>query len=191
MSLNYEGVGRPLAEIVDKDDKFNTKKKYKVVSLAEDHEMDKVKNPFNQLDLQPNQLFMQIPNEKKKRSVIYASGQSGSGKTYYTADYIKKYVQQNPKNRVIVFSSLDSDATLDDIKEVKRVKIKTPGFTDEEFSIDQFIDTLVIFDDTDCMQNKKILDQLNKIADIVLQTGRHTNTSMVFTSHLSCAGRFK
>ena len=34
MSLNFE--------IVDKDDKFNTKKKYKVVSLAEDHEMDKV-----------------------------------------------------------------------------------------------------------------------------------------------------
>ena len=34
MSLNFEGVGKPLCEFVDKDDKFNTKKKYKVVSLA-------------------------------------------------------------------------------------------------------------------------------------------------------------
>lgn len=95
-ALNYEGIGRPLAEIVDKNYKFKTKKKCKVVSLAEGHEMGKVKDLFNHLELQPNQLFMKVPNEKKKRSVIYASWQSGSGKAYYTADYVKKICATEP-----------------------------------------------------------------------------------------------
>lgn len=61
---------------------------------------------------------------------------------------------------------------LDDIKAIKRVKVKTPGFHDEEFKIDQSsyqsVDTLVIFNDTDCItKKKKKLDQLNKIADVV------------------------
>ena len=186
MALNYELIGKPLAEIVDKNNK--TDKNKKIVSMAEDFELDKVKNPMTHIDLPSNQFFQQVPDIKNKRQILYTSGKSGSGKTYYTAEYVKKYIKQNPKNRVIVFSSLDSDATLDDIKQIKRVKVKTPGFCNEEFVIDQFKDCLVIFDDTDCIQDRNIIRQISNIADIVLQTGRHTNTSMIFTSHLSCAG---
>jgi hypothetical protein len=190
MALNYEGIGKPLAEIVDKNNKDS--KKNKRVSMAEDFELDKVKNPLTQINLQPNEFFQQIPDDVSpkinQRKILYTSGASGSGKTYYSADYIKKYVKQNPKNRIILFSSLDEDDTLDKIKQIKRVKVKQPGFVDEEFNIDMFKDTLVIFDDTDCIKDKKIIKQISSIADIVLQTGRHTNTSMIFTSHLSCAG---
>jgi len=186
MSLNTEGIGKPLCEIVDKNNKDAKNKK--VVYMSEDYELDKVKNQIFNIELPSSQYFQQIPDVKNKRRILYTSGKSGSGKTYYTAEYVKKYVKQNPKNKVIVFSSLESDKTLDDIKQIKRVKVKTPGFCNEEFKIDQFKDTLVIFDDTDCIQDKNIIRQINNIADIVLQTGRHTNTSMIFTSHLSCAG---
>jgi hypothetical protein len=200
--LNFENVGKPLAVIVDekthrdktkrngkRDPKFN-----KVVSIAEDYEMDKVKNPMTHIDLPNGQIFQQVPNEKEpnhklRRRIIYTSGKSGSGKTYYTADYVREYVRQSPKNRILLFSSLESDETLDEIKQVRRVKVKTAGFVNETFTIDQFKDTLVIFDDTDCIKDKGITAQINHIADIVLQTGRHTNTSMIFTSHLSCAGK--
>lgn len=200
--LNFEGIGKPLAIIVDekihrdktkrngkRDPNFN-----KVVSMAEDYEMDKVKNPMTHINLQNGQIFQQVPNEKEpnpklRRRIIYTSGKSGSGKTYYTADYVREYVRQSPKNRIILFSSLESDETLDEIKQVRRVKVKTAGFVNETFTIDQFKDTLVIFDDTDCIKDKGITAQINHIADIVLQTGRHTNTSMIFTSHLSCAGK--
>ena len=200
--LNFESVGKPLAVIVDekthrdktkrngkRDPKFN-----KVVSIAEDFEFEKVKNPMTHIDLPNGQIFQQVPNEKEpnhklRRRIIYTSGKSGSGKTYYTADYVREYVRQSPKNRILLFSSLESDETLDEIKQVKRVKVKTAGFVNETFTIDQFKDTLVIFDDTDCIKDKGITAQINHIADIVLQTGRHTNTSMIFTSHLSCAGK--
>ena len=200
--LNFENVGKPLAVIVDekthrdktkrngkRDPKFN-----KVVSIAEDFEFEKVKNPMTHIDLPNGQIFQQVPNEKEpnhklRRRIIYTSGKSGSGKTYYTADYVREYVRQSPKNRVLLFSSLESDETLDEIKQVRRVKVKTAGFVNETFTIDQFKDTLVIFDDTDCIKDKGITTQINHIADIVLQTGRHTNTSMIFTSHLSCAGK--
>ena len=202
MALNFEGIGKPMAVIVDekihrdkekrngkRDPKFN-----KVVSMAEDFEMDAVKEPLTHVELPKGQIFQHISNETEKnpklrRRIIYTSGKSGSGKTYYTADYVREYVRQSPKNRIILFSSLESDETLDEIKQVKRVKVKTQGFVSETFTIDQFKDTLVIFDDTDCIKDKGITNQINHIADIVLQTGRHTNTSMIFTSHLSCAGK--
>ena len=191
MTLNYENIGKPLAEIVNKNNK-DTKTKNKVVSLAEDFEMDKVKNPMEQINLPPHEIFQQIPDNVSpkitRRKILYTSGASGSGKTYYSADYIKKYVKQYPQNRVILFSSLDEDDTLDKIKQVKRVQVKQAGFVDETFKIEMFADTLVIFDDTDCIKDKKIIKQISHISDIVLQTGRHTNTSMIFTSHLSCAG---
>ena len=202
MALNMENIGKPLAVIVDekihrdktkrsgkRDPKFN-----KIVSMAEDFEMDAVKDPLTHVELPKGQIFQHISNENEKnpklrRRIIYTSGKSGSGKTYYTADYVREYVRQSPKNRIILFSSLESDETLDEIKQVKRVKVKTQGFVSETFTIDQFKDTLVIFDDTDCIKDKGITNQINHIADIVLQTGRHTNTSMIFTSHLSCAGK--
>lgn len=186
MSFNFENIGRPLAEIVKKDDKDT--KNNKVVYLAEDFELDKVKEPYPFVILKPGERFHQVPLNKGDRQVIYISGKSGSGKSYYTAEYIKKYIKQNPKNKVIVFSSLSEDKTLDDIKQVKRFKLKDPRFITEEFAVEDFANSLVIFDDTDCIQDKKILVQINKIADLVLQTGRHPNVSMCFTSHLSCAG---
>jgi len=185
MAFNYENIGKPLAEIIT-NKQSNTKNK--IVSMAEDFELDKVKNPITHINLQPNQYFQQIPDDTKTRKILYTSGQSGSGKTFYTAEYVKKYIKKNPKHKIIVFSSLDEDKTLDDIKQIQRVKVKTPGFVNEHFLINDFKDTLVIFDDTDCIKDKRILNQIGNIADIVLQTGRHTNTSMVYTSHLSCNG---
>jgi hypothetical protein len=202
MALNFQNVGKPLAVIVDEKIHRDNKKRSgkrdqnynKVVYIAEDYELDAVKEPLTHVELPKGQIFQHISNENEKnpklrRRIIYTSGKSGSGKTYYTADYVREYVRQSPKNRIILFSSLESDETLDEIKQVKRVKVKTQGFVSETFTIDQFKDTLVIFDDTDCIKDKGITNQINHIADIVLQTGRHTNTSMIFTSHLSCAGK--
>ena len=47
---------------------------------------------------------------------------------------------------------------------------------------------MVIYDDTDAITNKKIQGQLTAILDLILDTGRHTNTSLAYTSHLLYAG---
>ena len=71
------------------------------------------------------------------------------------------------------------------------MKIKTADFLNADFSdISGFKDTLIIFDDIDCMTDKKILKKVYDIMDLILQTGRKYNVSMIHTSHNACAGAF-
>jgi len=94
MSFNFESIGKPMAVIVDekihrdktkrsgkRDPKFN-----KVVYMAEDYEMDAIKEPLTHVELPKGQIFHHISNENEKnpklrRRIIYTSGKSGSGKT--------------------------------------------------------------------------------------------------------------
>jgi hypothetical protein len=122
---------------------------------------------------------------------MYITGQSGSGKSYYSADFIKQYIKLHPKNKVYLISSLMEDKCLDQIKELKRVKISSPEFLTADFSnIAEFKDRLFLFDDIDCMTNKKVLKKVYDIMDLILQTGRKYNVSMIHTSHSACDGAY-
>ena len=91
------------------------------------------------------------------------------------------------KNNIYVFSSLDSDETLDKIPKIKRIKF-TDKFMMYEFRITDFKDSLVIFDDVDSETNKLKKAKIFGILSMILNTGRHERVSVIFTSHLSCAG---
>jgi len=75
MSLNFEGQGSARAKIVDKTGKV----KDQVVNLA-DPELHTVRHAYNSIDLEPNQVFQQIPDDSKERSILYITGASGSKK---------------------------------------------------------------------------------------------------------------
>jgi hypothetical protein len=47
----------------------------------------------------------------------------------------------------------------------------------------------VIFDDTDCISNKKHRDAVNNILNEILETGRHFRTYCVLTFHLATGGK--
>ena len=47
---------------------------------------------------------------------------------------------------------------------------------------------ILIFDDTDCICDKKLRAKMNSILDMALQTSRHTNTSVIYSSHIAAAG---
>jgi hypothetical protein len=198
MSFNYENIGSPICEIVDdefhesyKKTKDVPKNKRIIVYLAEDFELSKVKNPLDRIDLEPTKVFKQISDVKKERDVGYITGRSGSGKSYYAADFIKQYIKLHPKNSVYLISSLTEDKCLDQIKAIKRVKINTPEFLAADFSsISDFKNRLFLFDDIDCMTNKKVLKKVYDIMDLILQTGRKYNVSMIHTSHSACDGAY-
>jgi len=69
-----------------------------------------------------------VPDKTRERDILYVTGRSGSGKSYYSADFIKQYIKMHPKKGVYLISSLMKDKCLDKIKQLKRVKIKTPEF---------------------------------------------------------------
>ena len=192
MSINLESKGIPVAIIINKNEpKDKTKKGAKsnipIVSIADSKEG--IARPSSELSLRDNDdlIFQPIPNPEAERQILYITGSSGSGKSYFTRKYCNEFVKLFPKRSIYLFSSISEDDSIDSIKGLKRIKL-TPEFLDEDFTIEDFRDTLTIFDDTDVIPDKKTRNKVNSILQLILQTGRHTNTYCIYTSHLACAG---
>lgn len=180
--MNFEETGKIVAEIINKRDPRKNRNIY--------CENDKkgIKNYLEEIELSDDDEEVQLlPNKKTERSILYITGSSGSGKSYYTKEYIKKYHIVFPKNPIYLFSSLSDDPTLDSIKYLKRVKLNDK-FLNTDFTIQDFENTLIIFDDTDVISNKYMKIKLKDIMNMILETGRHTRTSFIYTSHIANKG---
>ena len=139
------------------------------------------------IELKGDLKFQPVPSNSE-RDVIYVSGMSGSGKSFYTSEYLKQYHKRWPKREVFLFSSIDEDKCLDSLKFVKRVDIKKPAFLEMTLEAKDFPDCAVVFDDCDVLTNKAIKKHVFLILDSLLQTGRHFHSTVIFTSHCACNG---
>ena len=131
--------------------------------------------------------LQQVPSNNE-RDVLYISAMSGSGKSFYTAEYVKQYHKKYPKNEIFLFSSIDDDKCLDSLKYLPRINIKSDAFFSSEITAKDFEKSCVIFDDCDVISDKNIKKKVFQILDEILQTGRHFHTTCVFTSHNATAG---
>ena len=147
--MNFE-KGKIIAIIKDCGNEKKRSKKKDNKFLYVD---DKANNSIDHYECDYNETIQQLPDKETERSILYITGPSGSGKSYYTRNYILEYKKLFPKNNIYIFSSLDSDETLDKIPKIKRVKF-TEKFLLYDFKITDFKDSLVIFDDVDAETNK-------------------------------------
>lgn len=185
--MNIEGIGKPLALIIsDKELKKGEKKdKPRVISVEPDPK--KVQFFLPTIDVKEHEHIQLCPNTDQERDILYITGASGSGKSFFTKKYLEQYHHTFPKRPIYMFSSLNDDKTLDSIKYLKRVQL-TPELLSEDLGVQDFKDSLVIFDDTDCLQDKRMKLKINGILNVLLETGRHYNVSLIYTSHLATAG---
>lgn len=180
--MNLEDVGVPVALVKFEGDK----KKTKTLSIEQDK--SNVGEYLRELKLiKPKENIQYIPNKKSERQILYITGASGSGKSYYTKHYCDEYRKMFPKNAIYLISSINEDSSIDKVKGLKRIKLTNDLLT-TDLKADDFKDSMVIFDDTDCLTNKIMRMKVNGILNMLLETGRHTNTSVIYTSHLATAG---
>jgi len=172
--FNYDESGSMVCKIGDK----------RIMSISP----KPVDDGFNEFTCKGESCIQHIPNKNTERNVLYITGQSGSGKSYYTAQYIKEYHKMFPKREVFIFSSLADDSTLDKLKYIKRIKIKEAPFLNSSIGVADFKDTLTIFDDVDVISDKVVKNKVFKLLNEILETGRHFNTSCIFTSHNATMG---
>lgn len=177
--MNLENIGTPTAII-----ESGKKKQTPIVSVDDS---ETARTSYNQIKLKQNERFQQIPNPNTERQILYVTGRSGSGKSYYTLHYCRQYLKLYPKNEIYLFSALETDATLDQLKGLKRFKL-TDEFCDEEIEAEDFKDSLVIFDDTDVISSKLIKNKVSQIMNQILQIGRHFKISAIITTHTACNG---
>jgi hypothetical protein len=180
--MNLEGIGQPIA-IIKSDDK-----KKQVLPTIYVDDSDAARTSYNQLLLKPKEKFQQIPNPKTERQIIYVTGRSGSGKSYFTLHYCNEYKKLYPDRPVYLFSALESDETLDKLKGLKRIKLSDDFCNDNEIEAEDFKESLVIFDDTDVISSKTIRNKVNQIMNQILQIGRHFQISCIITTHTCCNG---
>ena len=178
--MNYEGVGKPLFRIIKND---KPTKDDKIVSVSDDE--SKIKNSFRMLKAEKNEAFQHIPDKNTERSVMYVSGQSGSGKSYWTSKYLNEYLKTFKKRDIYIFSCVSEDDSFDKIKYKNkyRIDIYSEEFLNEEIMLNDFKDSLVIFDDVDSIGKKVLKKKIYDIMNNILTMGRHYNISCIYTSH--------
>jgi hypothetical protein len=147
-----------------------------------------IEDGTNEYKCKGDSTIQQIPDKNSERSVLYITGQSGSGKSFYTKNYIVEYHKMYPKNELYIFSSLADYPTLDKLKYTKRIKIKEQPFLEAEIGAIDFAKSLCIFDDCDVISNKIIKLKVYKLLNEMLEIGRHHNVSVIFTSHNATMG---
>jgi chromosomal replication initiation ATPase DnaA len=180
--MNFENVGTPIAELRFEGDKSKTKK----ISVEPDR--SNVSEYLETISTRkPKEHIQHIPNKKTERSILYITGASGSGKSYYTRNYCNEYKKIFPKNEIYLLSSVQEDSSIDKVKDLKRINLDN-NFLGADLNINDFKNCMLIFDDTDVITNKMMKMKVNNILNLVLETGRHTNTSVIYTSHLPTNG---
>lgn len=179
MNFEQEGVGA-IAEI------RSTNKTKKAQEIFVENDKSKVEDFLKEIKCKDNEHLQHIPNKSNERDILYITGASGSGKSYYMNKYIQEYTKKHKKNKIYLFSSIDDDTSIKSTT-IKRIKLNE-GFINAELTASDFKDSLVLFDDTDVISNKNVLKKVNNILNVILQTGRHFNTSVIYTSHTACNG---
>jgi len=180
-SFNLESDGIPIAKIKNK----NKKGKDKIIYLDEN---SSATNNYNELILKKEQgTFQIIPDENKNRFISYIVGASGSGKSWFASQLANEYKKIFPKNPIYLLSYLDNDTSIDQVKNIKRIKLDDE-FLNTDLDASDFTNSLCIWDDTDCITDKKMVLKLRDLLGKMLNTGRHCNNSVIYLSHIACNG---
>lgn len=112
---------------------------------------------------------------------IMVVGQAGSGKSWWCGRYGRIWKEQHPEGTVYVFSAKDEDRELDNVG-VKRIMIDDE-LVNTPLDMEDFANSLVIFDDIDNIVDKKQRKAVMGLCDQMLGVGRAKRIWVIKTSH--------
>jgi hypothetical protein len=103
-------------------------------------------------------------------------------------NYLNEYKKIFPKNPIYVFSALPDDRdSLDKVDDLKRIRLDEK-FIETALELDDFRDSMIVFDDIDGITNKPLKMKIIGILDNCIKLGRHQNISIIYTTHTACNG---
>lgn len=115
---------------------------------------------------------------KVQRIISILSGESGSGKTLLAYLQALQYKKYHPRNRMFYICSTSYQDD-ENMQKLPLTQLDTENM--DEYRIEDFMNSLLIFDDTDYSgDNKKIMKFLNKATE----TGRKFGVSIIFCTHI-------
>ena len=122
----------------------------------------------------------------KKRNRLFIVGASGCGKSTFLASYVKDFLKINPNFKIILFSDVDvsGDKVLSKL-DIIRVNLDEK-LIEKPIEPHELANSIVIFDDIDSIQNKKIRVAVESLQDsMFLQGSSKNNIEVIVTRHAS------
>jgi len=113
---------------------------------------------------------------------VYISAPSNAGKSTYAGKWLGEYSKMFPDDDIYLFSSITKDKALDKYNPLRI--ILDNDLLNDPIEPKELQNSLVIFDDTDTIRNKKMKNYMEVLRDWLLEQGRHFNIRMLITSHL-------
>ena len=173
--VNAKKEGHLLAQAIN-----NEKKKEKMLISISDKLVDD--EPYITEILDNKYTFFHLPNDKAKRDCLYVCGPNQAGKSTYVSKYLSRFCKANPDTPITVISKIEQDDVLDSIKNVERLPVDEFEFGDE--GLDQFADTLMVFDDVDQIHDPEKRSMVVNCINEVMCHGAHYNINICITNHL-------
>jgi len=131
----------------------------------------------------PSTKLFPLPQKFSER--IYVPAPSGSGKSTFIGEYLKylKEMKNGKKRKIYIFSRVEEDEPLDKYKPI-RIPLEEDYFKNNPLQIEDFKNSILIFDDIDTIMNKSVVKYVRNFRDDVLETGRHYDITILSTSHI-------
>ncbi|HET9806501.1 MAG TPA: hypothetical protein VFP49_06315 [Nitrososphaeraceae archaeon] len=124
-------------------------------------------------------VMIPIPDEKTER--IYIAGKSGSGKSCLAALYGREYLDMFPKRKIYIITKHKNEKAY---SKLKHTEITCDDeLVKEPIDVKAFSNSLVIFDDCDHVQDKKISQNLRRLNNDIITTGRKYNIHSITLQH--------
>lgn len=175
--------GRPIAII--KKGKYNNR----IIHIIEDEneleKMGEIPEEMKEFRISNDDVGIIQPLPKfNKSDRCFVAGPTECGKTRYCKKYIKQYQKVYPKKKIFIFSDLENDPMIDDVKNITRFELDDELLEKPPIEPEVFKNSICLFDDIDSIQDKRILKYVQGLRDSILKKGRHSNILCLVTSHI-------
>ena len=137
----------------------------------------------------PNETFFPYINDFKETNQtqrFFVSGESGVGKSFFIVKYILEFKKKYPKSKILFFSSKLQDENIDKLKFIERVNVDDDILTNP-YTLAEIAENskpcLVVFDDIEDYQSKKITKEIDRLLNEILRNGRSYGIYCIYTHH--------
>jgi hypothetical protein len=128
----------------------------------------------------PNEQVSILPASSSER--VFIAGPSGCGKSTIASQYAIEYKKLYPDSMIHLFARQEDDPAFDGI-ELEEILVDE-SILERTITLDDLENSLVIFDDMDNLQDKKLLTYIHKLVNDVMSNGRKKNIYIIYISHL-------
>ena len=80
---------------------------------------EEAKNSYSSLETKANEFFQLVKDPEQERICLYIVGASGSGKSYWTTQFVKQYKLKNKTKKIYLISPIIDYKNINSLKPIR------------------------------------------------------------------------